>query len=631
MSSCGGLSENFLLNMEFEDTSEKVKAITRRELYDILREFKGNKIDEKFTLLEDRLAQMTSCPREERNMLSRSLKYFNASFKQKWAAARNTDERFLKHNEEWLKTSLELLSWSSLKPGRPVKQFHELSERSKRRRTEEIRACVPVEELIFAERVSQGTFGNKHASKMIKEITSTPTKAKKIRKIISSKKDHVEMKYTPQEVLSLFVEGNFTRNQWTLLQIERKYIYPCYSLLQKVNKECYPDEDKITVTETIFNVELKALLDHTALRFIQYLKEVLDTLNDTEKQHLLLISKWGCDGSHQTQFKQKFKNVADDDSNIFMSSIVPVRLVVSIDGKAIKIIWQNPTPSSVRFYRPIRALFVHETKVVTKEEIEYIENQAKYLIETKDSATSVKISDNFADNGGRKAYKEPIKKWQARTPEDKKIIKETKEKVQKCFRAEMGLLVDIPKAGYGNSNDGNTSRRFFQNTECSSRITGLNRELINRFKVILEVLLSGHEIDHQKFENYAPDTAQLYVQVIQVQVIQQAILPIRQLSEEAAEARNKHFRKYRVDFSRKFSRIDCNRDVLNRLLLTSDPLISCSRLKNKQKILPFSDEAKAILITATPNPNSLDDNTVEDDDDEEDSDIIIESDYTDSE
>lgn len=37
----------------------------------------------------------------------------------------------------------------------------------------------------------------------------------------------------------------------------------------------------------------------------------------------------------------------------------------------------------------------------------------------------------------------------------------------------MGLLIDVPKAGYGNSNDGNTSPRFFQNAECSSRITGI--------------------------------------------------------------------------------------------------------------------------------------------------------------
>ncbi|KAL4720247.1 hypothetical protein ACJJTC_019235 [Scirpophaga incertulas] len=381
--------------ISFADTSKTVNTITRSELYNILKGFKGKKIDEKFTLLEDRLAQLTSCPTECRTVLSRSLRYFKTSFKQKWTAARNTDERFLKNNEEWLKTTLELPLWPSQKPGRPVKQFHELSERSKRRRTKELRAHVPVEELTFAACVSQSTSGNKVSSKMIKEITSTPTKAKKFRRIISSEKDHDKMKYTPQEALSLFVEGNFTRSQWNLLQGGRKDIYPCYSLLQKAKKECYPDDESITVTETHFNVELQALLDHTALRLVQYLKEVLDTLANTEKQNLILISKWGCDGSHQTPFKQKFENVTDDDSNIFMSSIVPVRLIVSVDGQTTKTIWQNPVPSSVRFCRPIRARFLHETKDVTKEEIEYIRNQAKNLKGTEDSEKLIKISHSI--------------------------------------------------------------------------------------------------------------------------------------------------------------------------------------------------------------------------------------------
>lgn len=664
------------------------------ELYKILKEYKGKKIDEKLTLMEDKLVELTLCPTNERNVLSRALRHFKTSFKQKWVEARYTDERFLKSNENWLKTALELPSWSH-KPGRPVKEFHELSERSKRRRTEELRAQIPVEELTFAACVSQCTSGNLDTSKIIKEITSTPTRAKKFRNIISTKKDHVVRKYTPQEALSLFVEGNFTRSQWNLLQGERKEIYPCYSLVQKAKKECYPDESKITVTETSFNVELQALLDHTALRLTLYLKEVIETLTEYERQHLILISKWGCDGSHQTQFKQKFENAADDDSNIFVSSIVPVRLVVSVDGKTIKTIWQNPAPSSVRLCRPIRARFIHETKDVTKEEIKFIEQQAKNLKETEgelstkichnilltmvdgkvcnsatDTASTMRCyicgqtskdfnkiqkgavkSENlkfglsvlharirFFESLLHIAYKEPLKKWQARTPEEKNIVKETKEKIQKSFREEMGLLVDVPKAGYGNSNDGNTSRRFFQNAECSSRITGINIDLINRFKVILEIISSGQEVDYQKFEDYAQDTAKLYVELYGwhpmsptvhkilihgAQVMAEAILPIGQLSEEAAEARNKHIRKYRVDFARKFSRIECNRDVLNRLLLTSDPLISCNRPKNKRKILLFSDEAKRMLIAAS--PNQSDDNTVADDgDDEEDADVSSE-------
>lgn len=63
------------------------------------------------------------------------------------------------------------------------------------------------------------------------------------------------------------------------------------------------------------------------------------------------------------------------------------------------------------------------------------------------------------------AYKLPLKKWQARSGEDKKVVKETKDIIQTKFREEMGLLVDIPKPGFGNTNDGNTSRRFFADPE----------------------------------------------------------------------------------------------------------------------------------------------------------------------
>ncbi|CAH0558826.1 unnamed protein product [Brassicogethes aeneus] len=73
-----------------------------------------------------------------------------------------------------------------------------------------------------------------------------------------------------------------------------------------------------------------------------------------------------------------------------------------------------------------------------------------------------------------------IKKWQARRQEDKKIVAETKQKIQNKFKEEMGLLVDIPKPGFGNTNDGSTSRRFFSDPQTSSRIIGLDIGLIEK-------------------------------------------------------------------------------------------------------------------------------------------------------
>lgn len=79
-------------------------------------------------------------------------------------------------------------------------------------------------------------------------------------------------------------------------------------------------------------------------------------------------------------------------------------------------------------------------------------------------------------------------------------------------------------------------------------------------------------------------------------VIEKALLPIGQLSEEPAEARNKHFRLYRTNFARKFSRESCNLDIFNRLLLTSDPLLSCMRPIPRKKTGSFLKETLALLL-----------------------------------
>lgn len=80
---------------------------------------------------------------------------------------------------------------------------------------------------------------------------------------------------------------------------------------------------------------------------------------------------------------------------------------------------------------------------------------------------------------------------------------ETKQKIQNAFKDEMGLLMDIPEAGFGNTNDGNTSRRFFSDPETSSRITGIDINLLQKCNLILETFSSGHNINVNKFDIFA--------------------------------------------------------------------------------------------------------------------------------
>lgn len=78
------------------------------------------------------------------------------------------------------------------------------------------------------------------------------------------------------------------------------------------------------------------------------------------------------------------------------------------------------------------------------------------------------------------AYKIPLQKWQARTDSEKRTVAETKKEIQKKFKENMGLIVDQPKPGFGNTNDGNTARRFFQNAEKSAEITKIDVNLIKK-------------------------------------------------------------------------------------------------------------------------------------------------------
>lgn len=76
------------------------------------------------------------------------------------------------------------------------------------------------------------------------------------------------------------------------------------------------------------------------------------------------------------------------------------------------------------------------------------------------------------------------------------------------------------------------------------------------------------------------------------------MLPIGMMSEEAAEARNKHFRLYRQNYARKFSRESCNLDIINRLLLSSDPLITGMRPTPRKTTKPFLKETIEMLLPA---------------------------------
>ena len=91
------------------------------------------------------------------------------------------------------------------------------------------------------------------------------------------------------------------------------------------------------------------------------------------------------------------------------------------------------------------------------------------------------------------------------------------------------------------------------------------------------------------------------------------VIPIGQLSEEAREARNKDLKRYRENYRSKTSRIDTNKDLLNRLLLSSDSKISGLQEDNR-KIRSFSVEVKRLEAKDSDSNSNADESKEETDD-----------------
>lgn len=343
-----------------------------------------------------------------------------------------------------------------------------------------------------------------------------------------------------------------------------------------------------------------------------------------------------------------------------------------------RIVWHNSRPASPRFCRPLKIEFKKETAQHAQLQVENVRNQERQLVPLEIevngnkinvsyklqltmvdgkicnaltdttstqrcylcNATSAEFNDIDAiisrplndDNLQyglstlhawirifecclQVAYRMEVKTWQVRNSKSKELVEERKKKIREGLKRELSLIVDRPKQVYGSSNDGNTARRFFEHSEISANITGLNLELLRRFHTVLQVLSSGYRIDLDIYEEYAIRTARLFVDLYPwfcmpttvhkillhgKDVIQNSLLPIGQMSEEAQEACNKFLRKFREDFTRKCSRKKTMEDLFVRMMLHSDPIISSQLVMRSKPSKVFYSEAMNILYVSYP-------------------------------
>lgn len=210
-------------------------------------------------------------------------------------------------------------------------------------------------------------------------------------KIRSSWQSRSELKnvvpYNEDEAVSLIIEAKLSKHQYMLLRTEAKKrnadIYPSYHRVLEAKNRCYPPKEALTITEASAEVRLQDLLNHTSNLLIQLQKSVLLRLTDKQLKNLVLVVKWGYDGSTgHSQYKQRYEATGSGDGDLFLTSLVPLQLYFEQPGKEKIIVWQNPRPSSTRFCRPIRFQFKKETTELSLLEKMYIESQIAILSPT---------------------------------------------------------------------------------------------------------------------------------------------------------------------------------------------------------------------------------------------------------
>lgn len=619
-----------------------------------------------------RVAMICEAKKNHHQGIKQSLSRFISELQRKWQKVGRSHKNLCSRNKLWLEGNITIIIKShsvgkthNRGRGRPAKSFNECSDRSKRRRTARLREKMDVELMQFATQMKLRAAGKIDAAKVSKDVSLSPGKARKYREGLKNY-DSTIPQVPVEKALAMMLEAGLSKNQYELIKSVTKEcgcdVFPSYNKIKETKEKCFPPVTEISETKGQLN--LQDILNHTAERIMCCQEEVFENRNFSSKE-LIMISKWGCDGTNGSMYKQKFEKETDTDEYIFLTSFVPLELKTEDNI----IIWHNPRPSSPRFCRPLKLEFVHETAEVTVNEVRRVENEIRNLVSTVyngfkithrlifsmidgkvcNAVTSTKSSQkcylcsltskNFNDlekvrqtkineettrfglstlhawirifeNILHLSYKLGIRKWQARYPDEKQQVAEQKTKIQKEFKIRLGLVVDRPKQSYGNSNDGNTARRFFENSVISSEITGININLINRCHVILQAISCGHSINVKQFQAYTSETANLYVNLYQwypmsttmhkilmhsATVTESCIVPIGMLSEEAQEARNKHVRNYREHFARKSSRKRNMEDVIKRLLVSSDPLISSVFIKRNKSTKKYSNELINLL------------------------------------
>ncbi|XP_017470077.1 PREDICTED: uncharacterized protein LOC108361823 [Rhagoletis zephyria] len=165
-----------------------VRNVTRKYLFDRMQSQNSPNLDEKLNSLQQELLSSEKYSDEQISALKHNFSHFKSQIKKKWLQVHKKEDVFLSKYKSWLEGGFELTVAAKPKRcGRPQKHFSDSGERSKRRKTAELRSTVKDKDFIMhAASVELIKSGKRDASKVLKDIQNSPTRATKYKKAFAN-------------------------------------------------------------------------------------------------------------------------------------------------------------------------------------------------------------------------------------------------------------------------------------------------------------------------------------------------------------------------------------------------------------------------------------------------------------
>ena len=173
---------------------------------------------------------------------------------------------------------------------------------------------------------------------------------------------------------------------------------------------------------------------------------------------------------------------------------------------------------------------------------------------------------------------------------------------------KLGVLVDMPGKNGGNTTNGNTIRRCFEDPQLLAEVFGLSFDLVNGIITVWKSLRCGFTPDPSRFKKYCLKLVRLYEAELDWAemcptlhlilhhgwMLLEAIpetMNVSMYNEEGLEAVNKRIKHYEVYRARQTSRKNRLGDVFQRINDFSYPVIldKIAKRSKKSKITHFPD------------------------------------------